>query len=69
MRFWKSNMTGDTSGAETVYPSFQSIWIHPRILVAFVLLNTSMLFSVQCFIDPCLSFCPFSFGNCFVYPS
>ena len=36
----------------------------PQVLVRFVLLDH--LFSVQCFVDRCLSFCPFSLGHCVV---
>ena len=41
--------------------------VHLRILVGFVLFNH--LFSVQCFVDRCLSFCTFSFAHCVVCPS
>ena len=34
----------------------------PRFLVRFVLFD--LLFYVWCFVDRCLSFCPFSFGHC-----
>jgi len=41
--------------------------VHPRFLVGFMLLER--LFSVSCFIDRCLTFWTFSFGNCVVCPS
>ena len=28
-----------------------------------------LLFKPKCFVDRCLSFCPFSFGHCLVFPS
>jgi hypothetical protein len=28
-----------------------------------------LIFSLLCFVDRCLSFCPFSFGHCVVGPS
>ena len=37
------------------------------VLVGFVLLD--LWFSVLCFVDRCLYFCPFSFGHCVVCPS
>ena len=39
----------------------------PVILLRFVLLD--LWFCVWCFVDRCLSFCPFSFGHCVVCPS
>jgi len=39
----------------------------PVILLRFVLLD--LWFCVWCFVDRCLSFCPFSFGYCVVCPS
>ena len=39
----------------------------PRFLIGFVLLDL-LLYRV-CFVDRCLSFCPFSFGHCVVCPS
>jgi hypothetical protein len=40
----------------------------PRFLVGFVSVTRS-LFSWVCFVDRCLSFCPFPFGHCVVCPS
>ena len=40
--------------------------VHPRFLVEFVLFN--LQFSMQHFVNHCLSFCPFSFGHCVVCP-
>jgi hypothetical protein len=37
------------------------------LLVGFTLFN--LKFSVQCFVEQCLSFSPFSFGQCIVCPS
>ena len=48
-----SNMMGVTSGAETAYQIRSS----PLFLVDFLLLNHQV--SVQCFLDHCLSICPF----------
>ena len=61
----KSNTTGATNGAGTVYPSgarssspvFSGIRV-TRSLVLYV-----------CFVDRCLSFCTFSFGHCVVCSS
>jgi len=44
------------------FPDNQSSRIHTRFPVVFVLRN--VLFSVQCFVDHCLSFCPIAFGHC-----
>jgi len=41
--------------------------VHPRFIAGSVLL--ALQFSVQCFVHCCLSFCPFSFDHCFVWPS
>ena len=38
-----------------------------RFVIGFVLLDL-LLYRV-CFVDRCLSFCPFSFGHCVVCPS
>ena len=37
------------------------------VLVGFTLFN--ILFSVKCFVDHCLSFCPYSLGLCVACPS
>ena len=54
---YEINTTGASSGAETAYTSgaHEST---PSFFVVFVLFN--FYFSVQCFIDRCLSLCPFS---------
>ena len=39
----------------------------PRFSMWFMLFN--LYFSVHCFVDRCLSFCPFSFGQYVVWPS
>ena len=49
-------------GARTAYQTPASPWF----LVGFVLLD--LKFSLYCFVDRCLSFCPFSFGHCDVCP-
>ena len=46
---------------------FRSTRVHPQFLVGFVLLD--LQFFMQCFVDRCLSFCPFSFFNFAVCPS
>ena len=40
------------------FPPFRSTWVHSSFLVWFVLLD--LQFSLQCFVDNCLPFCPFS---------
>lgn len=55
---YNSNTTGVTCGAGTSKPSKHLDF--PRFLVGFVLLD--LLFSVQCFVDQCVSLRPFSIG-------
>ena len=52
-------MTGATSGAETAYPPRA-----PEFAPVFsgVCVTLSLVLCV-CFVDRCLSFCPFSFGQ------
>ena len=65
---------GGTSGAGTAYPPRLTQWValveqelltrpenmsSPPVLVEFVLLDLLCV----CFVDHCLSFCPFSFGS------
>ena len=60
--FNQSYITNTSNGAWPV-----SILEHTsQFSVGFVPLN--LLFSVQCFVDHYLSFCPFSFGHCIVCP-
>jgi hypothetical protein len=58
-------MTGGTSEAGTAYPSGA-----PEItpVLSGVRVTQSLVLCV-CFVDRCLSFCPFSFGHCVVCPS
>ena len=58
-------MTGATSGARTTYPPGA-----PELTPGFsgVRVTRSLVLCV-CFVDPCLSFCPFSFGHCVVCSS
>ena len=58
----QSNTTGAISGARTA-----SLLEFNLFLMGFKLLD--LQFSVQCFVDCCLSFCPFSFGHFCVCPS
>jgi hypothetical protein len=44
---------------------FRSTWVHPRFGVRV----TRSLVLCVCYVDRCLSFCPFSFGHCVVCPS
>ena len=54
------NTTGDTSGAGTAYPSWGPEFTP---IVSGVRVTRSLVLYV-CFVDRCLSFCPFSFGHC-----
>jgi hypothetical protein len=56
---------GATSGAGTAY-SFGSAEFTPGFSGVRV---TRYLVLCVCFVDRCLSFCPFSFGHCVVCPS
>ena len=60
-----SNTTGATSRTETAY-SFGK----PEFILGFseVSVARSLVLYV-CFVDPCLSVCPFSFGHCVVCAS
>ena len=57
------NTMGATSGAGPVYPfgahEFTPVFSGVRITRSLVL--------YVCFVDHCLSFCPFSFGHCVVF--
>ena len=54
------NTTDDTSGAGTAYPSWGPEFTP---IVSGVRVTRSLVLYV-CFVDRCLSFCPFSFGHC-----
>jgi hypothetical protein len=57
--------SGATSGAGTAYPSGT-----PGSPPAFSVVRvTRSLVLFVCFVDRCLSFCPFSFGHCVVCSS
>ena len=58
----KINTVGVTSRTGYCLP-FQSTYVHPRVRV------TRSLVLCVCFVDRCLSFCPFSFGHCVVCSS
>ena len=60
----KSNTTGFTCGAGTVFPEHLSS--PPHISEAFVSLS---LVSVESFVDRCLSFCRAFFSHCVVCPT
>jgi hypothetical protein len=47
--------------------SFLLKWVHPLFLVGFVLLDLQVFCVVFC--RSMFSFCPFSFGNCIVWPT
>ena len=51
--WWREQVTG------TAYPS----WVFSEVR------DTRSLVLYVCFVDRCLSFCPFSFGHCVVCPS
>jgi len=55
-------MTGVTSGAGNAYPSGEPEFSHGFSGVRV----TRSLGLCVCFVDRCLSFCPFSFGHCVV---
>ena len=59
------NTTGATSGAGTGYPSGTPEFTPSLCGVRF----TRSLVLYVCFVDRCLSFCTFSFGNCVVFSS
>jgi hypothetical protein len=54
-----------TSGAGTAYPSgaLSSLPVFSGVHV------TQSLVLCVCFVDHCMSFCPFSFGHCVVCPA
>ena len=56
--------TGATSGAGTAYPSGA-----PEFTPCFQWGSCLQFYLCVCFVDRCLSFCPFSFGHCVVCPS
>ena len=58
-------LTGITSAPRTTY-SAEALEFTLWLLVGFVLLN--LQFSVQCYLEYCLSVCPFSCGHCIVCP-
>jgi hypothetical protein len=62
---YKSHTTVATSGAETVDPS----GAHEFTPGFSGVLATRSLVLYVCFVDRCLSFCPFSFGLCVVCSS
>ena len=53
--------TGATRESGTIHMSSPPVFSGIRITRSLVL--------CVCFVDSCLSFCPFSFGHCFVCPS
>ena len=61
----ESNTMGATSGAGIAHfsgaPEFTQVFSGVRV--------TRSLILCVCFVDRCLSFCPFSFGHCVVCPS
>jgi hypothetical protein len=59
-----NDTTGVTSGAG-LFTLNEHLSSSP-VLVGFLLLD--VLFSVWCFVDRCLSFCPLYFGHCVVWP-
>ena len=59
-------MTGATTGAGSAYPSRASK-ITPGLNSGICVARSLVL--CVCFVDCCLSFCPFSFGHCVVCPS
>jgi hypothetical protein len=64
----RSTVTQRVSPVDQELQPFRIIRVHPRLLVGLLLLN--LLFSVSCFVDHCLSFCPFFFfGHCIFCPS
>ena len=62
------NLQGHTYMTYVNCLPFRSTWIHPLLLVEFVFMTRSLVLCV-CFVDRCLSFCPFSFGYSVVSPS
>ena len=52
----------------TIYPNIKTgsprTFVFKPVFMSFVWFD--LQFSVQCFIDHCLSFCPFPFGHCIV---
>ena len=62
---FNSNKTGVTCGTGTAKPSeatdFTPVFSEVRVARSLVV--------CVCFVDRCLSFCPFSFGHCIVCPS
>jgi hypothetical protein len=60
-------VTGRMLHMEQELPNLPEHLRSPRMLVGFALLD--LQFSIYCFVDRCLSLCPFSFDHCFVYPS
>ena len=61
-----------------IHTAVRDLWYRPMlqaVVFAFLFMNDQefdkyrSLVLCVCFLDPCLSFCPFSFGHCFVCPS
>ena len=59
---FSSNTKSAACSAGTVSPSHPEHLRSPQFLVGFTLVDRE--YSVYCFVDRCLSFCPFSFGLC-----
>ena len=60
-----SNRTDATSRARTAYPFGK-----PEFILGFSGVSVARSLALcLCFVDRCLSFCPFSFGHCIVCPS
>jgi len=53
---WRSKITQRVSLVEQELPPFQSTWVHPRFLVLMGFVLPNIMFSVECFVDHCLSF-------------
>jgi hypothetical protein len=61
---------GATSGAGTAPLVEQELLPHPKHLSSpSVISGVRVARSLCCFVDRCLSFCPFLFGHCIVCPS
>ena len=56
-------MTGATSGAATSYPAEAHELSKHLPVFSEIRVTRSLVLSV-CYLDRCLSFCPFSFGHC-----